>query len=577
MSTHISKSKKTLIVFLLVAMSFTPLASFRFIPLTPQAQAFKINAEGDNTEWDCGLNGIGPGLFGSCVPIQVAADPNRGVRNVLKNIFTAVLYGAGVAFGQWLGSAINKKFQITDYFGYNMSVRDVAYRYRILFDKYLDPIDRKLVDIGYDVAFRGGPNFNVLYPNLQQLSQVVMQQGGLRLPSLNPGPLGATQNLAAFQDPSIYARLALLGAQETPESLYFNYLGASVATQAQAQHAADLETLVSDGYKSSRDRAELDTLAKYATNPNARSPDFYANRPGVGQILLTTGQIRSPGAYVAKVVQVAVQRSLNRNYLNTNVLYAAIAEGSAFAFFRLFSGGIFGHGTAALGQTRQSGSLGETTYVNPNAITNTGDEAGPSGGGGGGNAQCADGADNDGDGFIDSADPQCDSPLDNDESSAGGSPQCFDTIDNDGDGAIDFPDDPQCDSATDNDESGGSGNPQCSDTIDNDFDDLIDYPADPGCDSASDTSESGAGGGVTANLTANGSQGAVTVPSGSDVTLAWTCGGTAEGAFLSSIGEVGLTGSTSVTAAAGGTSYTLTCSNGPVTAFSIVTITVTVP
>ena len=68
---------------------------------------------------------------------------------------------------------------------------------------------------------------------------------------------------------------------------------------------------------------------------------------------------------------------------------------------------------------------------------------------------CGDGADNDGDGFVDTADPGCSSPADGSELSA---IACDDGIDNDGDGFTDFdPDlgegDPQCVGPNDNREA----------------------------------------------------------------------------------------------------------------------------
>lgn len=80
--------------------------------------------------------------------------------------------------------------------------------------------------------------------------------------------------------------------------------------------------------------------------------------------------------------------------------------------------------------------------------------------------RCSDGIDNDGDGYVDMADPGCSSSSDDDESpwnppnsctsncGPGGSPapQCNDKIDNDGDGKIDYPADPGCSAPGDNDE-----------------------------------------------------------------------------------------------------------------------------
>lgn len=137
--------------------------------------------------------------------------------------------------------------------------------------------------------------------------------------------------------------------------------------------------------------------------------------------------------------------------------------------------------------------------------------------------QCADGIDNDGDGLIDAADPQChtdgnagnpDSYNPGGTSEAGGSPQCSDATDNDGDGLVDAAD-PGCHSdgdasnpasyrPNDDDESNGGANGgnggeggtkggsaeserQCSDGADNDGDGLVDA-ADPGCHSDGDAS-----------------------------------------------------------------------------------------
>ena len=116
--------------------------------------------------------------------------------------------------------------------------------------------------------------------------------------------------------------------------------------------------------------------------------------------------------------------------------------------------------------------------------------------------ECSDGIDNDGDGLVDLADPDCDSPTDDSESGTRGpgaeredrgETECSDRRDNDGDGRIDL-DDPDCDSRSDDSEDGSardSGDPECSDGIDNDGDGEIDFPDDPQCDSRSDDSESG--------------------------------------------------------------------------------------
>ena len=93
-------------------------------------------------------------------------------------------------------------------------------------------------------------------------------------------------------------------------------------------------------------------------------------------------------------------------------------------------------------------------------------------------AQCADGADNDGDGVIDYPnDAGCTATNDDDETVPEPRPQCGDFQDNDFDGRIDYPTDPDCTSAGDDDESSP---PPCSDGRDNDGDGLIDLD-DPGC------------------------------------------------------------------------------------------------
>ena len=61
------------------------------------------------------------------------------------------------------------------------------------------------------------------------------------------------------------------------------------------------------------------------------------------------GQIQGGGTAAAKAIQVAMQRVLNRDYLNTSVIEAASAEMSAWALFRTLNGGIFGGNTLAIG------------------------------------------------------------------------------------------------------------------------------------------------------------------------------------------------------------------------------------
>ena len=70
-------------------------------------------------------------------------------------------------------------------------------------------------------------------------------------------------------------------------------------------------------------------------------------------------------------------------------------------------------------------------------------------------APCADGADNDGDTFVDfPADPGCSSASDDSELNR--VVACDDDVDNDGDGLADFPTDAGCSSPADNDETNGA-------------------------------------------------------------------------------------------------------------------------
>ncbi|MFC1723580.1 PKD domain-containing protein [Nanoarchaeota archaeon] len=94
--------------------------------------------------------------------------------------------------------------------------------------------------------------------------------------------------------------------------------------------------------------------------------------------------------------------------------------------------------------------------------------------------ECNDGLDNDGDGDIDLADPDCNNnPMDDSESSST-TPECSDGLDNDGDGFTDFGSDPDCQSPSDDEDVWNPGNTECSDGLDNDGDGDIDL-ADPDC------------------------------------------------------------------------------------------------
>ncbi len=127
--------------------------------------------------------------------------------------------------------------------------------------------------------------------------------------------------------------------------------------------------------------------------------------------------------------------------------------------------------------------------------------------------QCANGVDDDEDGFVDlvaptgeTADPDCTSASDNLEQSDNPS-ACANGIDDDGDGFTDFiaPDgadpDPGCTSATDHNEIEGEPDPTpiCANGIDDDFDGYVDFSppageqADAGCTNATDIDEGSEG------------------------------------------------------------------------------------
>lgn len=381
MKNKIVFTKKLTIAIILASFLLAPFANIPFFspPKTAKAldgvqngQLISPGApEGDKQEWDCGTNGYGPGRFGSCVPIEVTADPNRGSRNTLKNILTAVLYGGGAAMGQWIAKKINDSLKIRDYYGYDRSVKDQVYRYRILFEKYLDPTTRRLVDISYDSVARGGVDYNRVSADVNAIARANL---GFTPPSNSQTPRsGATaqQNQAFFDDPNFYQKLAMLGAPNTrPTDIYFNLQSQALDLQSEASRASALELGTSEGYKSTRSQSDLNLL-----KPQQNRPDSFYNNTGKA-INELTGQIRTPGGYAAKAVQVAIQRLLNRDYLSTNVTYAAITEGAAWGFFKILNGGLFGGGTAAIGGSSPASSnpaagKAETFYKDPNAVTGT--------------------------------------------------------------------------------------------------------------------------------------------------------------------------------------------------------------
>ena len=101
---------------------------------------------------------------------------------------------------------------------------------------------------------------------------------------------------------------------------------------------------------------------------------------------------------------------------------------------------------------------------------------------------CDDGVDNDGDTFVDLADPGCTSPEDDDESDATPAAQCSDDLDNDADDRLDLAD-PDCTSESDPSEQGENTPTACANEVDDDADGWVDFPADPGCRAAGDADE----------------------------------------------------------------------------------------
>ena len=102
--------------------------------------------------------------------------------------------------------------------------------------------------------------------------------------------------------------------------------------------------------------------------------------------------------------------------------------------------------------------------------------------------QCSDGVDNDGDGLRDLQDPACRQASDDDESADPPPPQCANGLDDDSDGAIDQVD-RGCASIQDDDESDEPALPACQNGVDDDDDGQIDFPRDPGCGSEFDDDE----------------------------------------------------------------------------------------
>ena len=211
------------------------------------------------------------------------------------------------------------------------------------------------------------------------------------------------------------------------------------------------------------------------------------------------------------------------------------------------------------------------------------------------NPACSDGIDNDGDGLVDSLDPNCHTdgnpsndgsydPSDDNEF-----PACSDGIDNDGDGLVDT-NDPGChtdDILTNpynpNDDNESNVVAACSDGSDNDGDGLVDTN-DPGCHTddvltnpynPNDNNE--------ANLSSPPSLSIVATPSlirpGDSVSITWTatnvisgsCSVTGPNGFSAS-GESGTQSTGPITSES---TYTLTCSTSTGTVSSQVTVRVT--
>ena len=120
------------------------------------------------------------------------------------------------------------------------------------------------------------------------------------------------------------------------------------------------------------------------------------------------------------------------------------------------SGSGFSTGGATSG-TRSVSPNNTTTYTvtctdtndnsaSDNARVTVGSDNGTTGSppGGGGGSQCSDGVDNDSDGLIDNADPDCSGGGTSENTSNLITPECSDGIDNDSDGRVDFPDDRAC-------------------------------------------------------------------------------------------------------------------------------------
>jgi hypothetical protein len=107
---------------------------------------------------------------------------------------------------------------------------------------------------------------------------------------------------------------------------------------------------------------------------------------------------------------------------------------------------------------------------------------------------CADGIDNDGDGFTDYPfDRDCFDSMDGFGGTGNGEQpvdECSNGLDDDGDNLVDFPGDPGCTGGHDATEGPNPDPlPTCANGVDDDLDGAADFPTDPGCFAASDGDE----------------------------------------------------------------------------------------
>ncbi len=128
---------------------------------------------------------------------------------------------------------------------------------------------------------------------------------------------------------------------------------------------------------------------------------------------------------------------------------------------------------------------------------------------------CADGVDNDEDGFLDADDVGCADAEDEDErdpAEGEPAPECWNELDDDGDGETDYPFDPGCAAKGDVDETDPLLLPECANREDDDEDELIDWPEDFGCDGRGDDDEERERPGQCGNRLDDDEDGAVDFP-----------------------------------------------------------------